>query len=368
MIIKNEEEYLPNCLESIKNLVDEIIIVDTGSNDNSINIAKKYTKKVFEITFKNDFSEARNFALEQAEGDWILVIDADEQFTPDEFEKLRTLLTNVSNENLVGFKLFRYNYFKNGGWYTGDVLRVFKNSSKIRYSGKVNESVEPSIKSLNGYIEKTKIIFHHFGHSKSFQSRTVKNNHYINIFKERIKETPDNAVLYGFVALLERAQGNFDVAIEYGKKALEINPNLSIVNVFVGHVYKSMGDFETALKLYEQAVRIDPYDASIHNNIGLVKFCQLNYDSALESFKKGLEVDNSASYIYINIGLVYEWKQNFKEAVRYYNIALEKNPMFTYEHPRAKLEPDPYYIFYLETIPHYCGLNYHLARCNVLCN
>ena len=78
MIAKNEKNYLEKCLNNIKNSVDEIIIVDTGSNDKTMEIAKKFTNKVYNFRWNNDFSEARNFSLKKAAKDWILMLDADE--------------------------------------------------------------------------------------------------------------------------------------------------------------------------------------------------------------------------------------------------------------------------------------------------
>ena len=79
MIVKNEEKFLAGCLESVKNIVDEIIIVDTGSTDKTIEIANSYNAKVYHFEWKNDFSLARNESIKHATGDWILILDADER-------------------------------------------------------------------------------------------------------------------------------------------------------------------------------------------------------------------------------------------------------------------------------------------------
>ncbi|MFN4796229.1 MAG: glycosyltransferase family 2 protein, partial [Pseudanabaena sp.] len=78
LIVKNEEQRLPQCLESLLSLADEIIVVDTGSLDRTVAIAKKYQARVFHFAWCDDFSQARNYAIAQAKGKWILVIDADE--------------------------------------------------------------------------------------------------------------------------------------------------------------------------------------------------------------------------------------------------------------------------------------------------
>ena len=80
MIVKNEEEYLPRCLENIKDIVDEIIIVDTGSTDKTVEIAKSYGAKVYYFKWNNNFSEARNVSLKYATKDWILILNVDDLF------------------------------------------------------------------------------------------------------------------------------------------------------------------------------------------------------------------------------------------------------------------------------------------------
>src|SRR5204863_5400745 len=79
MIVKNEERFLRNCLESVKDIVDEMVIVDTGSTDSTLDIAREYGAKVIPHVWKDDFSEARNVSLDHATGDWALWLDADEE-------------------------------------------------------------------------------------------------------------------------------------------------------------------------------------------------------------------------------------------------------------------------------------------------
>ena len=78
MIVKDEQDVLKRCLESVKNIVDEIIIVDTGSTDNTIEIAKEYTHKIYHLKWENDFAKARNYSLSKATKDYILWLDADD--------------------------------------------------------------------------------------------------------------------------------------------------------------------------------------------------------------------------------------------------------------------------------------------------
>ncbi len=96
MIVKNEEAVLARCLDSVKDAVDEIIIADTGSTDNTVAIARRYTQKVFSYLWSNDFSKARNYAYSQATMDYQLWLDADDILEPEQLEKLKQLKATLS--------------------------------------------------------------------------------------------------------------------------------------------------------------------------------------------------------------------------------------------------------------------------------
>jgi len=88
MIVRNEEKLLPGCLESIRDWVDEIIVVDTGSSDATLDIARQYGARVFQQPWEGDFSKHRNYSVEQASGDWLLIIDADERFVLEDVPQI----------------------------------------------------------------------------------------------------------------------------------------------------------------------------------------------------------------------------------------------------------------------------------------
>ena len=96
MIVKDEEEMLPDCLKSVKEWVDEMIIVDTGSTDKTIDIAGSFDAKVLNFEWVNDFSAARNFALSHVTSDYVLVLDADERLGPGSGSKVRQVINDTS--------------------------------------------------------------------------------------------------------------------------------------------------------------------------------------------------------------------------------------------------------------------------------
>jgi len=106
MIVKNEEITLNRCLSSCYKLFDEIIIIDTGSNDNTKNIAKKYTDKIFDFDWCDDFSKARNYGIEKCTSDYFMWLDADDIITEENLEKLFKLKKNIKNEDVIMLILF----------------------------------------------------------------------------------------------------------------------------------------------------------------------------------------------------------------------------------------------------------------------
>lgn len=138
IIAKNEEKNLLRCLKSITNLADEIILVDTGSNDNTINIAKKFNANIIEFPWNNNFSDARNKALEHATKDWILIIDCDEALDISQIRDIKNTLSQASN---IGFSLKLVNIINNSPIEGEYLFRIFKNYSGFYFKGRINERI-----------------------------------------------------------------------------------------------------------------------------------------------------------------------------------------------------------------------------------
>jgi glycosyltransferase involved in cell wall biosynthesis len=170
LIVKNEERYIDDCLQSCSRFCKDTVIVDTGSSDRTIEIVEKYTKKIKHYRFDNDFSAARNMALEGLETEWILFLDADERFEQRQIESLVQLLPLV-DQRIWGLNLLRYNFFQTGGWYSGRVMKVFRNRPEIRYHGHIGESVSPAIAEAGGAVGSAPIILNHFGHCRPARER-----------------------------------------------------------------------------------------------------------------------------------------------------------------------------------------------------
>lgn len=156
MIVKNEEEILGRCLDSVHDLVDEIIIVDTGSTDKTKEIAAKYTNKIYHFEWINDFSAARNFSFSKATQSHILWLDADDVLLPDARDKFKNLKNSGDNSDVF---LMPYDYFQDE--YGNSVLkitreRIMKRELGLKWEGRIHECV-----SLKGTIKEIDIVVTH---------------------------------------------------------------------------------------------------------------------------------------------------------------------------------------------------------------
>ncbi|MCX7612561.1 MAG: glycosyltransferase [Ignavibacterium sp.] len=172
MIVKNEESTLNRCLDSVKDIVDEIIIVDTGSTDNTIEVAKSFNAKIFSFNWSDDFSSARNFALKNSSGDYILYLDADEILSSKSKKEVKDL-TRINEK--VGYictitSIDDFSNQKNSIKY----VRLFKNSENIEFRGKAHEQITESLIE-NGYkIKNSSVEIIHYGYNISKEEKKKK--------------------------------------------------------------------------------------------------------------------------------------------------------------------------------------------------
>jgi len=186
MIVKNEEELLPQCLESIKDVVHEIILVDTGSTDRTIEIAGSYGAKVYHHPWENDFSKHRNQSISYATSDWIFIIDADEEISLESRAQLRQTISNVPPD--VSYLYFRVED-KNAGGRVMSVMhspRMFRNRMGFKYKNFIHNELE-----LKGHGDTSNLVLFHHGYHLSPEKMKAKFERTTQLLKRRMEEEPD---------------------------------------------------------------------------------------------------------------------------------------------------------------------------------
>ena len=172
MIVKDEESHLPACLGCVADLVGEIIVVDTGSTDNTRDVARQCGAQVHEFSWCDDFAAARNQSLHHATGDWIFWLDADDRIDAANHLRLRSLFANLPDENVA--YLMRYVALDDGApgrTSAVDHAKLFRNLPPIRWEYRVHEQILPAVTRLGGRIKTTDVVIHHLGYQDADEVR-----------------------------------------------------------------------------------------------------------------------------------------------------------------------------------------------------
>lgn len=230
MIARDEEKILGRCLDSIKHIVDEIIVVDTGSIDATKAIAAAYGAKVYDYQWNHNFSDARNFALELATSDWNLVLDADEYLSTDSSMEIRHFIN--SHNNSIG-RIKRIDKFidKEGDSYAQTFIsRLFPKD--VRYKGKIHEQIESSLPRVKLSVE-----VQHDGYYN--QTRSERN---IPLLLLEMEDSPQEAYFHYQIAKEYRGLDKHDLAFAHLKQAYTyIDKTTSYYpNTVVDFIYSGM--------------------------------------------------------------------------------------------------------------------------------
>lgn len=235
MIVKDEEEYLPRCLSSIKDIVDEIIIVDTGSSDKTVEIAKNFGAKVYYFKWNNDFSEARNESLKYATKDWILILDADDELSSESKETFKVLLnTELDEKAIYHFETLSYygNSIDNDNIAINLNPRLFKNNRGIHYKGEVHNQLISVEGDYNAVCNEIKI--YHYGYIDKRIISKDKRNRNISILNEQIKTNPNDGFVYFNLGNEYGALDDMNKALECYYKAYEkFTPNTGYSSLLI---------------------------------------------------------------------------------------------------------------------------------------
>src|SRR3989339_222145 len=261
MITKNEGRYLEQCLNSVKEIVDEIIIVDTGSTDKTKEIAKKFKAKIIDFKWIDDFSAARNESLKHATKDWILV-------------------------------------------------RLFKNNLGLGFRHRVHELIEDSISEKKLEYQKLDAVLHHFGSLKDENLIGEKTEQYSGMILRQLEENPESARYNYQAARMHLGMGDFSNALKYFEKTAKLNPNYKLVFSEIAKIYLQMNDKNRAIEYFKKSMKYNAENPSPANNLAVVymsigkfgqarnilegqlkknpdnKALRYNYDEVLKNLKK----------------------------------------------------------------------------------
>ena len=326
MITKNEQNNISRCLKRVLPILDEIIIVDTGSTDKTKEIAKSYGALVIEANWENDFSKIRNTSIRKAKGDYILILDPDELIARSDLFKLRSLIDRdeknktaysfitrnyTDDDKVAGFKPNKDNYGEGKlflGYFPSKKVRLFPNKKEIFFEGAIHELVENSIKNLGLKIIDVEIPIHHY-HIDSEKKHLL----YLELAKKKL-EKEKNHIAYYELGIQYKELGYYEDAIDSLKQSIRLKPTpLAFYNL--GVVYENLKDYENAEKFYRKTLSLSPGFSHAYFSLGVCLLKENRLKEAEDCFLKSIRLNKSLVSAYNNLGAVYEKLGDYKKAI-----------------------------------------------------
>lgn len=225
MIVKDEEKHIKGCIDSLIREVDEIVVVDTGSRDNTVKIAKSFDNnvRVFHHEWKNDFAEARNVSLSLARGEWILYMDADERLnTLGRKNLLRCLAKMPNGADAYNVAIRNFGLESQSDRtiaHIGYAARFFRKIPGIAFEGSVHEQITPFLKRAGAHIQTAPFIIDHFGYHLDDQARLRKLRRNLAISLKEVKNNPYDVYAIYYLALTYFLMGESMAAWRYIDRA-----------------------------------------------------------------------------------------------------------------------------------------------------
>lgn len=281
MIVKNEAFFLRDCLRQAAPHVDEIIVVDTGSTDDTRAIAAEFTDKLFDFEWRDHFADARNFSLSQATGDWIIVLDADEVIAPEDWARLRELTCRSEKD---AYLLIQHNYSvepqdKNWrpvqqrtkytrhyiGYKPNPITRLFRNSEDIRYAGRVHEVVDRSI--AQGRLEQLDIPIHHHMDEDPSKMMMERQLNYLRIIEQDLEGEADGRLWTAAGTICLYYVEDLPKAIRYLEQAVALGYMVQENREYIAEAHYRLGELEQAYALYLSLYRTNYKTLNVLNNL-----------------------------------------------------------------------------------------------------
>lgn len=334
-IAKNEAASLPKCLGSVKDVVDEMVVLDTGSTDGTPEIAREFGAKVYHFQWCNDFSAARNEALKYVQGDWVLVLDADEELTPEIVPQIKKA---ILQPNYIAINLVREEIGAEQSPYSL-VSRLFRNHPAVRFSRPYHAIVDDSVVELLqresqwqiGYLPDLAIL--HYGYQPSAIASKNKVQIARSAMESYLTKYPNDAYCCSKLGALYVQIGEIDRGIQLLKRGIETNfidPVLLYeLNYHLGIAYECSQQLTLAKYHYQTASQLNilpKLKLGAYNNLGNVLKETAKLQAAKTAYETALQIDPNFAIGYYNLGMTLKALGQMQDAIAAYQKAISLNP------------------------------------------
>jgi glycosyltransferase involved in cell wall biosynthesis len=280
-IIKDEEKQLPGLLEAFKGLDAKWLFVDTGSSDDSLNILKKTDAEVLKYTWKDDFSAARNFALEKVRSPWVMMVDADYRIKKKELSALKKYL----NEHHESLDVITLKTEFNGGY--AELPRLWKTEHQLRYTYPVHECLQIPSNLRKNHCE---VSINANNDTDYVSSR----KYYVKLMKAFLEEHPEDIRMHFYLVSDLYFLDEYESFAKYSQRYLDLNPpdDYQVAQVFImmGYTFWNLDQREKAKEFFQSTMKFDKNNIESYLALGDLFYQEKDFKTALEWYTKAEEL------------------------------------------------------------------------------
>mgnify|MGYP005848198363 CR=1 FL=1 len=341
MIVKNEVENLPKCLESAASLVDEMVVMDTGSEDETVAIAQSFGAQVPFFEWVDDFSAARNAALQYVTGDWVLVLDADERVAEAAIPQIRAV---IQTPDALVVNLVRQEIGAIQSPYSL-VSRLFRRHPDLTFNRPYHAMIDDSVEALRQQEPHWKIVdlpqvsLLHYGYEPGAIASRNKLNKARFSMERFLAQNPGDpyacSKLGALYVQMERVTQGIEL-LEQGLRAKQVDPSVRYELCYhLGIAYSRMKHLEQAGQAYQQAIAqpiLPQLKLGALINLGNLRQARADWQGAKVVYEEALAIDPNFAIAHTNLGIVLKAMGKFPEAIYHYQQAIALQPNYADAH------------------------------------
>jgi glycosyltransferase involved in cell wall biosynthesis len=307
MIVRNEEHHLPDCLRSVKDLFDQVVVTDTGSTDRTREIAAEFGAQVIDFPWPDSFGAARNESLRHATGDWVMWLDADDRLDEENRQHLTTVLDSLGDElDAYAMKVRSVLDAAGTSFRLLDQVRLFPNRPEIRWDYRIHEQILPAVNRVGGGVRWANVVIDHVGYADA-GARRGKLERNLRLLELDYADRPDDGFTLFNLGWTLLDLGRTAEALTHLEKALEkTNPSSSTLRKLyhlLALAYRHLNRIDDALRLCRDGLERFPLDAELLAEQGLLRRDQEDFHGVERSWLSLLDAPRGQYFASEELGL-----------------------------------------------------------------
>jgi GT2 family glycosyltransferase/tetratricopeptide (TPR) repeat protein/SAM-dependent methyltransferase len=343
MIVRDNARTIEACLRSIRPWVDEMVVVDTGSQDETPQIAERLGAHVYHFSWCDSFSAARNESLRHARGAWLFWMDSDDTINAANGRKLRDLVAGATDPAILGY-VVQVHCPGPGEDGRADVtvvdhLKLFRNLPELRFEGRIHEQVLPSIRRAGGQVGWTDLFVVHSGYDHSPEGQERKKQRDLHLLRLELQEQPDHPFTLFNLGMTYADIGQYEEATGYLRRSIERSgegeSHLRKAYALLVHCHAQLQRPDEAWEICTRGLRLFPRDAELQFRKGILLHAAGRLPESVQAYQELLATDEDRHFASLdrgirgfkarhNLALVYEDMGDLARAEEEWRLVVEE--------------------------------------------